>query len=110
MALVLAVTAIALFAAAAVTDARSRRIPNAVSVALAALGLLRIAAALFAGEGALTAALDLAAAVAVFSLRPSPSASACSAAATRSCSRPARSGSEPQRSDPTSSPPRSRAG
>jgi prepilin peptidase CpaA len=68
MALVLAVSAIALFAAAAVTDARSRRIPNPVSIALAALGLLRIATALVAGEGALTAALDLAAATAVFAL------------------------------------------
>ena len=39
MALVLAIAAIALFAVAAVTDACSRRIPNPVSIALAALGL-----------------------------------------------------------------------
>jgi prepilin peptidase CpaA len=68
MALVLAVAAIALFAAAAVTDAFSRRIPNPVSIALAALGLLRIGAALIAGESALTAGLDLAAALGVFAL------------------------------------------
>ena len=68
MALVLAIAAIALFAAAAVTDACSRRIPNPVSIALALLGLLRIGAALVAGEGALTAGLDLAAALAVFAL------------------------------------------
>jgi prepilin peptidase CpaA len=68
MALVLAVAAIALFGAAAVTDAVSRRIPNPVSVALAALGLVRIGAALAGGESALTAGLDLAAALGVFVL------------------------------------------
>lgn len=68
MALVLATVAVALFAAAAYTDIRSRRIPNAVSVALALLGLARIAMALVAGESALTAALDLAAALTVFVL------------------------------------------
>ena len=68
MALVLAIAAIALFAVAAVTDACSRRIPNPVSIALAALGLVRIGAALVAGEGALTASLDLVAALGVFAL------------------------------------------
>jgi prepilin peptidase CpaA len=68
MALVLAIAAIALFGAAAVTDTFSRRIPNPVSIALAVLGLLRIGAALVAGEGALTAGLDLAAAAGVFTL------------------------------------------
>jgi prepilin peptidase CpaA len=68
MALVLATAAVALFAAAALTDALTRRIPNPLSVALAALGLLRIGAALAAGESALTAGLDLAAALGVFAL------------------------------------------
>jgi len=68
MALVLAIAAIALFGAAAVTDTFSRRIPNPVSIALAVLGLARIGAALVAGEGALTAGLDLAAALGVFTL------------------------------------------
>ena len=82
MALVLAIAAIALFAAAAVTDAFSRRIPNPVSIALALSACVRIGAALVAGEGALTAGLDLAAALASSRSRRSPSASACSAAAT----------------------------
>lgn len=68
MALVLASVAVGLFVAAAYTDIRSRRIPNSVSVALALLGLARIAMALIAGESALTAALDLAAAMTVFVL------------------------------------------
>jgi prepilin peptidase CpaA len=68
MALVLAVAAMALFGVAAVTDAFSRRIPNPVSIALAALGLVRIGSGLVAGETALTAALDLAAALGVFTL------------------------------------------
>jgi prepilin peptidase CpaA len=68
MALVLAVAAIALFGVAALTDAFSRRIPNPVSLALAGLGLLRIGVALIEGESALTAGLDLAAALAVFTL------------------------------------------
>jgi prepilin peptidase CpaA len=68
MALVLSIAAIALFAAAAVTDVRARRIPNRLSLALAALGTLRIALALAEGSGALASALDLAAALAVFAL------------------------------------------
>lgn len=68
MALVLSLAAIALFAVAAVTDARVRRIPNWLSLALAALGALRIALALLEGSGALASALDLAAALAVFAL------------------------------------------
>ena len=68
MALVPATLAIALFIAAAWTDIRSRRIPNGVSVALALVGLARIGMALVAGESALTAALDLAAALTVFVL------------------------------------------
>ena len=82
MALVLSLAAIALFAVAAVTDARARRIPNWLSLALAALGALRIVLALVEGSGALASALDLAAALAVFALAPAPSASGCSAAAT----------------------------
>ncbi len=68
MALVLAIAAIGLFAVAAVTDSLSRRIPNPVSIALAVVGLVRIGAALVAGESALTAGLDLVAALAVFGL------------------------------------------
>lgn len=68
MALVLAAAAIALFLAAALSDAFSRRIPNPVSITLALLGLARIGVGLAGGEGMLTAALDLGAAVVVFSL------------------------------------------
>jgi len=68
MAVLLSLAAIALFAVAAVTDARERRIPNWLSLGLAALGLLRIGLALVAGSGALASALDLAAALAVFAL------------------------------------------
>ena len=68
MALVLSIAAIALFAAAAVTDTRARRIPNRLSLALAALGALRIALALTEEHGALASAIDLAAALAVFAL------------------------------------------
>ena len=50
------------------TDTFSRRIPNPVSAALALLGLLRLGAALAAGDGALTAGLDIAAALGVFAL------------------------------------------
>ncbi len=68
MAVLLSIAAIALFAVAAVTDARERRIPNWLSVGLAALGALRIVLALAAGSGALASMLDLAAALGVFAL------------------------------------------
>ena len=58
--------AVGLFAAAAVTDTRFRRIPNVLPAGLALLGLARIAAALTAGAGAGAATADPAAAVAVF--------------------------------------------
>ena len=64
----LSLLAIALFAAAAASDLRSRRIPNRLSVALAGLGLVRLALGLAAGAGAAALAVDLAAAVAVFAL------------------------------------------
>lgn len=44
---ILCFAAIAIFAAAAVTDWRSRRIPNGLVLALAALGLARIALSVF---------------------------------------------------------------
>jgi prepilin peptidase CpaA len=62
----LSVAAITVFAAAAVTDSRSRRIPNPLSAALALLGLARIAFALATGGGAAALGLDLLAALAVF--------------------------------------------
>jgi prepilin peptidase CpaA len=68
MALVLSIAAIALFAIAAVTDARERRIPNWLSASLAALGALRIGLGLAEGSGALASMLDFGAAVAVFAL------------------------------------------
>ena len=68
MALALTLCALALFAAAAATDARERRIPNALSVGLALVGLARIATALVTGDAALPLAADLAAAVGVFAL------------------------------------------
>jgi prepilin peptidase CpaA len=63
---ILTLAAVALFAAAAVTDGRVRRIPNPLPLGLALLGLARIAAGLAAGAGVVAAALDLAAAAAVF--------------------------------------------
>ena len=63
---VFTLAAVGLFAAAAVTDSRSRRIPNALPAGLALLGLVRMAAALAAGAGAGAVAADLAAAMAVF--------------------------------------------
>ena len=68
MAPLLSLLAIALLAAAAVTDVSSRRIPNQISVALAGIALVRIGIALAAGAGWLAAGLDLVAAVAVFAL------------------------------------------
>jgi hypothetical protein len=53
MLLALSVCALALFAAAAATDAVARRIPNALSLALALVGLARIALALAAAGAAL---------------------------------------------------------
>lgn len=68
MALVLSLAAIALFLAAAASDAARRTIPNALVVALALLGLLRIASDLAAGGGLASAGLDLVAAAAVLGL------------------------------------------
>jgi prepilin peptidase CpaA len=68
VAFVLSCTAIALFMAAAVSDATRRIIPNELVLGLAALGLMRIAVDLTAGSGLGSAGLDLAAATAVFGL------------------------------------------
>lgn len=63
---VLPALAVALFALAALTDIRWRRIPNALSGALALLGLVRIGLALAAGGPPLVAGFDIAAASALF--------------------------------------------
>ncbi len=68
MGFALSLLAIALFAAAAMTDMRHRRIPNRLSIALALLGLLRIAIALAGGVGLVSAGIDLAVTLAVFAL------------------------------------------
>ncbi len=68
MTFVLLVAALALLVAAATTDALDRRIPNALSLGLALVGLARIVLDLTAGGPLATAAADLAAAVAVFVL------------------------------------------
>ena len=68
MALILSLAAIAIFGAAALFDALSRRIPNRLSLALAGLGLLRIGLALIEGGSVLGSGFDLAAAVGVFGL------------------------------------------
>lgn len=64
----LSLAALALLVAAATTDAIERRIPNALSLGLALLGLARIALDLAAGGAALPVAADLAGAAAVFAL------------------------------------------
>ena len=64
----LSLVAIALFAAAAATDLRSRRIPNRLAAGLAALGLLRLLLALVAGAGAAAVSADFALALAVFAV------------------------------------------
>jgi prepilin peptidase CpaA len=66
LAQILSLTAVALFGAAAVTDLRSRRVPNRLTLALAVVGLVRVGLALWEGGGALGTAFDLAAALAVF--------------------------------------------
>ncbi|MFO1143316.1 MAG: prepilin peptidase [Amaricoccus sp.] len=68
MQLAISVVAVVLFATAAVTDARHRRISNRLSVGLALLGLVRLALAVAAGAGAWSVAGDLAAALGVFAL------------------------------------------
>jgi Flp pilus assembly protein protease CpaA len=78
----LSLLAVALFAAAAVTDLRSRRIPNQISLVLAGLALVRIGMALAAGVGWSAAGLDLVAAVASSRSVPARFASQSSAAAT----------------------------
>jgi prepilin peptidase CpaA len=62
----LTLAAVGLLAAAAVTDGRSRRIPNLLPLGLALLGLARIAVELADGGGIAAPALDLAAAAAIF--------------------------------------------
>jgi prepilin peptidase CpaA len=64
----LSLSAVALFVVAATTDAVERRIPNAVSAGLALAGVARLLAALVAGGSLGAAAVDLAAATAVFLL------------------------------------------
>jgi prepilin peptidase CpaA len=64
----LSLSAAALFAAAAVTDLTSRRVPNRLTLALALVGLVRIGVAAWEGGGALGSAFDLAAALAVFAV------------------------------------------
>lgn len=66
MAIVLSGAAIALFLAAALSDAARRTIPNPVVVALALVGVARIALGMTAGEGLGAAGLDVIAALAVF--------------------------------------------
>lgn len=63
----LTLPAIALFSAAAITDLRSRRIPNLISLGLFVLGLVRVAGDLWSGAAS-TAAIDMGAAVAVLVL------------------------------------------
>lgn len=60
--------AIGLFGAAALSDARHRRISNRLSAGLALLGLARIAVDLWNGSGPGAAAADVAGALAVFAL------------------------------------------
>jgi prepilin peptidase CpaA len=63
----LTAAAVALFAAAAVTDTLRRRIPNLLCAGLALLGIVRIVGTLADGTGTgLQTAADLAAALAVF--------------------------------------------
>ena len=64
----LSVLAIALFAAAAVTDTLRRRIPNTLSAALALLGVARLGLALAAGGGAAAFGLDVLVAQLIFVL------------------------------------------
>ena len=66
MQVLLTFAAVAIFAVAAVTDTRTRRIPNLLPAGLALLGLGRVAAALAAGGGFAAAAADLGAAGGVF--------------------------------------------
>lgn len=64
----LSLAALALFVAAATTDAIERKIPDILPIGLALVALARIALVLAAGGAALGAAADVAAAVAVFAL------------------------------------------
>jgi len=67
MTLLLTLCALALFAAAAATDIGARRIPNRLTLALALVGLARIALAP-AGAAVLSLGVDLGAAAVVFLL------------------------------------------
>ena len=62
----LAFAALGTFAAAAFTDIRSRRIPNALVLVLTALGLLRLGVDLWTGPATAVPSLDLALAAIVF--------------------------------------------
>ncbi len=66
--LLLSGLAIVVFTAAAISDARTRRISNRLSAGLALLGLARITIDLMNGAGAASAVADLAVAVVVFGL------------------------------------------
>ena len=66
MLLFLSLAALALFVAAATTDAIERRIPNVLSIGLAVVGLCRIALALADGGPPVAALADVAAATAIF--------------------------------------------
>lgn len=66
--LALSLAAAALFMTAAITDIRSRRIPNALPVGLALLGLVRVTAALVTDTAILAALADLGTAFALFAL------------------------------------------
>jgi prepilin peptidase CpaA len=65
---ILTFCALSLFVAAAVFDARERRIPNALCLGLALAGLLRLGIAVAAGVSPWLPAADLAAALAIFLL------------------------------------------
>lgn len=65
---ILPVLAVALFALAAFTDIRERRIPNWLCGALALLGVARMAVALAGGVALLGLGLDVATAAALFAL------------------------------------------
>ncbi len=66
MTALLAFAALCIFAAAAVTDIRTRRIPNSLVLVLAALGLLRLGVDLWTGSTGAEVGLDLALAAVVF--------------------------------------------
>lgn len=68
MALALSIAAIGVFVWAAASDVATRRIPNRLVAALAALGLARLGLGLAAGASPLAATADLGLGLAVFAL------------------------------------------